>query len=349
MTKPAQAQAQGQGATPLPLPVLRNYLMASGVGVTGNLRASVLCGGRSNLTYRLSDDVSDWVLRRPPVAGLTPSAHDVGREFRITAQLQSSNFPVPRTVLNCEDVSVLGAPFSVVEFVPGRALRTQQELAGVADGDLLDVGRQLLNTLAALHAVPYREFGLEGFGRPTGFVERQIRRWWQQWELVAHHYLPDVERLYRGISGAPPRSERVAIVHGDYRIDNTLIDTQSRTIRAVIDWEMSTIGDPMTDLATFCAYRNPHFDHVVGEPAASTSARWPTVCEVVKEYADLTGADVSEFGKYLGLAYFKLAVIAEGISARHLAGLASEPGFASAQHAVPGLVSSGLAALAGSW
>lgn len=332
--------------TSLDLVALERYLAGNGIEVSGTLQASVITGGRSNLTYRIFSGSEQWVLRRPPLAGLTPSAHDVGREYRILDALQATDVPVPRTVLSCPDPTVLGAPFTLVGFVPGRTLRTQSDLAALTDPELVAVQDELLTVLSRLHAVPFEELGLADFGRPTGFLQRQVNLWRKQWERIRERELPEVDRLHGALSDRVPAGGRIGMVHGDFRIDNTLLDRgETNRVLALIDWEMATLGDPVTDVAMMCAYQHPDFDHVVGEPAASTSRRWPGIEALAQSYSVRSGTELGDFDWYLGLAYFKLAVIAEGISARHRAGAGDEPGYATSSLAVPALLAAGLAAL----
>jgi aminoglycoside phosphotransferase (APT) family kinase protein len=335
-------------ALELDLSALRKYLLEREVRVTGELSATAITAGRSNLTYRIADERTSWVLRRPPIGGLTPSAHDMGREYRIVAALQGSAVPVAPAVSYCADDTVLGAPFALVGFVPGRVLRTQQDLAALSEDDLGRVGDELIRVLVELHAVPYAERGLADFGRPDGFFARQAKRWRQQWDLVSIREQPDVDRLHGALVERTPAVAGATIVHGDYRIDNTLLDKgDPGRMLALVDWEMSTLGDPLTDVAMLCVYQHPAFDHVVGEPAASTSTRWPKPDETAQAYAVRSGRDLADFDAYLGLAYFKLAVIAEGIAARHRAGAGSGAGFDSAGDAVPDLLAAGVATIRG--
>jgi aminoglycoside phosphotransferase (APT) family kinase protein len=332
--------------TPLELAQLEAYLRARGVPIVGELDATQIAGGRSNLTYRVVDDTQAWVLRRPPGAGVTPSAHDVGREFRIMAALQGSAVPVPETVLECQDAWVIGAPFTLVSYVPGDVLRIQADLEPLADDVLTAIHDELIRVLALLHSLPYESLSLGDFGRPDGFVTRQIRRWRQQWDHVAGRELEGVEQLYQALLRSPPTQTCSTIVHGDFRVDNTLLDVSIARVSALVDWEMATLGDPLTDLAMMCAYQHPSFDYVVGEPAASTSERWPSAEATAQRYAELTGTDLDGFDRYLALALFKLAVIAEGIAARYRSGVGSGPGFATADQAVAGLIATGLEIMA---
>lgn len=292
------------------------------------------------------DDASQWVLRRPPTAGLTPSAHDVAREYRVCAALQDSPVPVAPTVVLCEDESVMGAPFAVTGFVDSRVIRTVDDLATLSDVEIASCTDELVRVLAALHDVDYRAVGLEKFGRPDGYLTRQVALWARQWERVKTRELPDLERLHGLLADAIPATSQSAIVHGDYRIDNTLVATDDPgRVVAVVDWEMSTLGDPLSDLAQMCVYRHPALDVILGEPAAWTSTRLPSTDDLAQKYATTTGRAIDHWSFYLGLANFKLAVIAEGITHRHREGATTGEGFAQAHEAVPPLVAAGLAAL----
>lgn len=332
----------------LDLVALQGFFDDRGVATSGELKARLISGGKSNLTFEVCDDVSRWVLRRPPTAGLTPSAHDVAREYRVCAALQDSAVPVAPTVALCEDVSVMGAPFAVTGFVDGRVIRTVDDLDVLSDVEIDSCVRELVRVLALLHDVDHRAVGLESFGRPEGYLSRQVALWARQWERVKTRDLPDLERLHARLQDSLPAESQVAIVHGDYRIDNTLVaaDDPGRVV-AVVDWELSTLGDPLADLAQMCVYRHPALDDILGEPAAWTSTRLPSADEIAQLYSAVTGRGLDHWGFYLGLANFKLAVIAEGITHRHLAGATTGEGFTHACEAVPPLVAAGLAAMEG--
>lgn len=330
----------------LDLPALRGYLNTAGPGTAGPLNGALLQGGRSNLTYRVTDGVSTWVVRRPPLGGLTPSAHDMGREFRVMRALRDTGVPVPRTVALCEDASVLGTSFSVVEYVPGRVIRNHADLHALEQAEITRSAHALIDVLAVLHAVPYAAVGLADFGRPDGYLARQVSRWRDQWARIGTRELSDVDTLYARLADAVPAESGASVVHGDYRIDNAILDTADPgSIRALVDWEMATLGDPLADLGLHLVYRDPAFDPVLGGAAASTSARLPSVRELAERYARGSGRDLAELGFFLGLGYFKIAVIAEGIHARHLKGLTLGEGFETVGEAVPRLVAAGLRAL----
>ncbi|MFJ6263257.1 phosphotransferase family protein [Rhodococcus erythropolis] len=327
---------------------LHSYLIHSGVSVDGELRADLISGGKSNLTYTISDDTSRWVLRRPPTAGLTPSAHDVAREYRITSALQGTGVPVARTITLCQDVSVLGAPFTLVEHVSGRVIRTKTELTELDGQDIDACIDELVHVLGTLHNVDYHAVGLGEFGRPDGYVTRQVALWAKQWSRVNTEGHPDLDRLHAGLAESIPAQSEASIVHGDFRIDNTILapDDVSR-VAAVVDWELSALGDPLTDVALMCVYRNPAFDLVIGEPAAWTSSRLPSADEIAQRYTLASGRELSHWNFYLALANFKLAVIAEGINHRYRVGATVGDGFDKAGESVPEFIAAGLRALKG--
>ena len=327
----------------LDVPALERFLHAE---MAGPLRAELMHGGRSNLTYRLTDGHRTWVLRRPPLGELTPSAHDMAREYRVVAALAGSGVPVAPAVALCEDPGVLGVPFAVVGFVDGRVLRSHDDLADLPDADVERCAFALVDVLARLHAVDPAAVGLDGFGRAEGYLERQVRRWHGQWRRVSTRELPDLEELHSRLAAGCPAESGASIVHGDFRVDNAILDpADPGAVRALVDWEMATLGDPLADLALHLAYGDPAFDPVLGGSAAATSPRMPAPERLVRRYAEVSGRDVSDLAFHLGLGYFKIAVIAEGIHARHLGGHTRGPGFERTGDAVPLLVASGLHAL----
>ncbi|MFI5719507.1 phosphotransferase family protein [Nocardia sp. NPDC051750] len=325
---------------------LERFLREQGVEVRGALRVELISGGRSNLTFAASDDVSRWVVRRPPVAGLTPSAHDMAREYTVTDALQQSAVPVAKTIAFDAEGTALGAPMTVVEFVDGAVIRDQDDLATLSDEQVDAAAAELVRVLAELHAVDPAAVGLGEFGRPEGFLTRQVRLWASQWERVKTREVADVATLHAALSEAVPRESAAAIVHGDFRIDNTILDSADPgRVRAVVDWELSTLGDPLTDAALMCVYRSPVFDLVLGTRAAWTSDRMPTPEALAHSYASASGRDLGNWGFYLALANFKLGVIGEGIA--HRARRGSDAGSAAerAAEATPEFMAAGLRAL----
>ncbi|MGW0329653.1 phosphotransferase family protein [Nocardia sp. NPDC003183] len=328
---------------------LEQFLRANGVEVEGELRVELISGGRSNLTFAAADDVSRWVVRRPPVAGLTPSAHDMAREYTVTSALQASAVPVARTIAFDATGSALGAPMTVVEFVDGTVFRDQDDLAALTDEQVDSSVCALVRVLADLHAVDPGAVGLESFGRPTGFVARQVKLWASQWERVKTRELADVAALHAALAAAIPPETSASIVHGDFRIDNTILDSaEPEKVRAVVDWELSTLGDPLTDVALMCVYRSPIFDVILGTRAAWTSPRLPSADTLAQAYAIASGRELDNWGFYLALANFKLGIIGEGIT--HRAHQGSDTGSAAdrAAEATPEFMAAGLRALKGS-
>ncbi|MGK2904339.1 MAG: phosphotransferase family protein [Mycobacterium sp.] len=309
----------------LDLDALAAHLRAEGIARVGELHAELIAGGRSNLTFRVFDDASTWVLRRPPLHGLTPSAHDMAREYMVVAALADTPVPVARAVTMRNDDSVLGAPFQMVENVDGNVVRSADELAALGDATVIEgCVDSLITVLADLHAVDPQAVGLGDFGKAEGYLERQVRRWGSQWD---HVQLPDddrdadVKRLHSALAERIPASPRASIVHGDYRIDNTILDAQDPTVvRAVLDWELSTLGDPLSDAALMCVYRDPNFDEVLGMRAAWTSELLPAADGLAQRYTVASGQELQNWDFYMALAYFKLAIIAAGIDYRGRAG-----------------------------
>ena len=331
----------------LDLDALDRHLKEVGIPRSGELRAELISGGRSNLTFLVADDASKWVLRRPPLHGLTPSAHDVAREYRVVAALEDTPVPVARAVTMRNDDSVGGAPFQMVEYVPGRVVRLAPELEALGDkATLNDCVDALIKVLADLHAVDPAAVGLADFGKPTGYLERQVRRWGSQWELVRRpddERDDDVKRLHSALAQAIPEQSRTSIVHGDYRIDNTILDSEDATlVRAVLDWEMSTLGDPLSDAALMCVYRHPMFD-MVHANAAWTSPLLPSHDEMAHRYSVVSERPLAHWEFYMALAYFKLAIIAAGIAFRARMGGADSPD--PVDEAVAPLIAAGLSAL----
>lgn len=312
----------------------------------GPLRGSVIAGGRSNLTYSVTDGGSHWVVRRPPLGHVLVTAHDMSREYRVISALRQTAVPVPQAVVLCDAPEVLGAPFYVMEHVEGRPYRAADELAALGPERTRTVAMALVDTLVDLHAVDPADVGLHDFGRPDGFLERQVRRWRKQFDASRTRDVPGIEDLHEQLATSLPDSPAPAIIHGDYRLDNVLVDDDDR-ISAVLDWEMSTIGDPLTDLALLVAYSKREVP--LGAAAAGANASgapgYPPVDEMVARYAQRSGRDVSGLHWYEAFAFFKLGVILEGIHCRFTQGQTVGAGFRGVGELVPGLMEHGLTAL----
>ncbi|MFF1691048.1 MULTISPECIES: phosphotransferase family protein [unclassified Streptomyces] len=336
------------GVIGIDVPALQRYFEHHVPEFKGELQVGLLQGGRSNLTYDINDGTHRWVLRRPPLGVLTPTAHDMDREYRIVAALGGTDVPVARAVLSCKDPEVIGAPFCVVEFVTGTVLRDGDEAATLAPAAARRAADALVDTLVTLHSVNASEVGLGDYGRPDGYLERQVRRWRGQWDKVATRTLPGLDTLHDRLTRALPASGAPTIVHGDYRLDNTILAPGDfGRIAAIVDWEMATLGDPLADLGMLLMYWDPACAPVLGERHVPTAnPGFPSGDELAARYAAQSGRDIQLLSYYRALASFKLAVIAEGIHARYLAGQTVGTGFEHVGSAVPVLLRSGLELLA---
>jgi aminoglycoside phosphotransferase (APT) family kinase protein len=283
-----------------------------------------IAGGRSNLTFEVIDAAGRrFILRRPPLGNVLESAHDMGREFRILTGLRTTTVQVPEPLAFCDDAAVNGAPFYVMEFAEGAILCDEADVERhFASPQRQGLADALVRTLGDLHAIDPAEAGLGSLGRPDGYVARQLRRWNRQWELVQSRPIPAIDEVHRRLSERIPEPQRLSIVHGDYRIDNTVIRPDG-TIRAVLDWELCTLGDPLADVGLLAVYWvRPGDDSSFMLGRTPTLAPgFPTRDQVLDAYARHTGADLSEIEFYIALAYWKLACIAEGIHARYSAGV----------------------------
>ena len=335
---PTMSASTSTDLTPAEIAAVAEAMTDAGVAPVADLSVALLAGGRSNVTYLLTDGQQRWVLRTPPRAGRTPSAHDVAREHRVIAALKGTGVPVAEAVLLNEDEAALGVPFSVAGFVEGHAYRTQDDLAVIDQGGVNAIVDRMMAALAGLHQVDPSAVGLEDFGRPDGYAARQLRRWSGQWDIVGP---PELGRLATEVAtrlgNHLPGQSRVAIVHGDYRIDNTLVagsGTGSR-VAAIVDWELSTIGDPTADVAMMCAYRDPAFDLIMGAPSAWTSELIPGPEDLAAAYEVAAGRRLEHWEFHLALACYKVAVIAAGIEHRRQAGAGEGTGFDTAGDSVP--------------
>ncbi len=310
--------------------------------LSGPLEGQVIAGGRSNLTYRVSDGSRTVVVRRPPLGHVLATAHDMGREYRVISALADTAVPVPVAYALCEDVSVTGAPFYVMAHVDGTPYRLASELAALGAERTQTIGQRMVDTLADLHLVDPQSVGLGEFGRPSGFLARQVRRWGQQLDASHTRDLAGVDELRHRLAERVPQEGAPAIVHGDYRLDNLLVLADD-TIGAVVDWEMATLGDPLTDVALLLTYHRMARLDTSGVVSSAARARgFVTRDEVVDRYAARTGRAVSHLGFYEALACFKLAVVLEGIHYRHVHGQTVGEGFGAIGDQVAPLVAMGL-------
>jgi aminoglycoside phosphotransferase (APT) family kinase protein len=326
---------------------LREYLAAHLPGLEGSLAIEQFRHGHSNLTYliRLGDE--EWVLRRPPFGNRVKTAHDMGREYRILSRFCRVYAPAPAPLLYCDDESVLGAPFYLMERRRGVILRGNPAPEQPMPPELVRrLCRTLIDGMAGLHALDYRAAGLEDLGKPDGYVDRQVTGWTKRYQDARTDDQADVERTAAWLAENRPAWQASAtLIHNDFKFDNLVLDPSDLTrIVAVLDWEMATIGDPLMDLGTTLAYwteasdPEPFHHHIVGPTTqlGSLSRR-----ELVEHYGQATGRDVSNMLFYYVCGLFKVAVIAQQIYARFVRGLTQDPRFAGFNQMVAGL---GLAA-----
>jgi aminoglycoside phosphotransferase (APT) family kinase protein len=313
---------------------------------TGPLTATMFAGGRSNLTYAVTDGTERWVLRRPPLGHVLPTAHDMVREHRVLAALSAAGFPAPRPVLLCTDVDVIGAPFYLMEHVDGTIYRDVAVLETMGPVAMRTLVLSLVDTLADLHALDPAAIGLADFGRPVGFNERQVRRWKKQLDASRSRDVPGIEELHARLAAEIPEGAG-AVVHGDYRLDNVLIGPRLE-INAVLDWEMSTLGDPLSDVALMLVYAGRPLLTMDGRPRSSISVPGhPSLSEMAEHYAKRSGRDVCDLHWYVGFAAFKLAVILEGVHYRYVQGQTVGEGFDTVGAMVAPLVTQGHESLDG--
>ncbi|GAA0541751.1 phosphotransferase family protein [Paractinoplanes ferrugineus] len=326
----------------LDLAALQKYL-----GSARELTGTMFVGGRSNLTYAVTDGSQRWVLRRPPLGHVLPTAHDMVREHRVLEALSKAGFPAPRPVLLCTDISVIGAPFYLMEHVDGRIYRDESDLAALGATSLHRLILSLVDTLADLHALDPAAIGLADFGRPDGFNQRQVSRWKKQLDASHSRDVPGIEELHARLAVDIPGGGPGTVVHGDFRLDNVLIGDQL-DVKAVLDWEMSTLGDPLSDVALMLVYAELPLQ--VGDGAATVPMKvpgHPTLREMSDRYASRSGRDVSDLHWYVAFAAFKLAVILEGVHYRYVQGQTVGAGFESIGNLVGPLVMRGHEALEG--
>jgi aminoglycoside phosphotransferase (APT) family kinase protein len=297
-------------------------------GLVAPLRWTKLAGGHSNFTYRVDDAAGRvLVLRRPPLGELLPTAHDMGREFTVISALWPTPVPVPEPLAYTDDRTITGAQFYAMGWVEGRSLYNAEETAGhLTEEARTRTGPSFIDTLAALHALDPDEIGLGGLGKRSSYVGRQLHRWYESWNASKDRELPAVDRLYGFLVDRLPEQAKVSVVHGDYGLHNCRVATTG-DIAAVVDWEISTLGDPLADLA-YC------LNAWVETPEESASkvqppTTLPGFCSrqvLVDRYTDQTGIDLSQIEYYRCFNYWKTVCIVQGVYARYLHGQKSTEG-----------------------
>jgi aminoglycoside phosphotransferase (APT) family kinase protein len=317
---------------------LEAFLDARGLG-SGPVEAEPVGEGHSNVTYVIRRAGGAWVLRRPPRPPLPPSAHDVLREARLLTAVQAADVRTPDVIATCDDVSVIGAPFYVMERIEGDVMTAKVPAA--LDGEEARIGAELIDALVEVHAVDWRGCGLEGYGKPTGYLERQLRRFGGLWEHNRTRELPVLDRVTAWLAEHIPQSGEATIVHGDYRLGNTMFapGAPARLV-AIFDWELATIGDPLADLgylvATWSQHDDPE-DALRGLSAATRRPGFPTRDELIARYEERSGRSMSDVRWYMTLALWKSAVFLEGSYKRRLAGTTEDAFFDRLQAGVPAI------------
>lgn len=341
-----------------PQAAVGSYLAATlGEDAWRDCSMELVAGGRSNLTFIVTSPVGAVVLRRPPLSNRLPTAHDMGREHRVMTALGDTAVPVPETLAMCTDEEVIGAPFYVMDRVAGHIVRDVMP-AGYASSadDRLAIGNGLIDVLADLHAVDPASVGLGDYGKPDGYLARQIRRWTMQWEatrIADELGGSEVDRLASRLREEMPASVSGPIVHGDYRMDNVLLDPQTPgKVAAVLDWELSTLGDPLADVGLFYVYWQDSSDSATQAaagllPSVTRLPGFPTRRELLDRYASRTDRDLSSLPWYVGFACFKLSVVLAGVAARGRAGAMIGDGFMEMAERIAPLVEVGHSALSG--
>lgn len=285
------------------------------------LKFGLIAGGHSNLTYRVTDTAGrSWVLRRPPTGQVLATAHDMEREHRIISALAGTPVPVPPVVGLCTDAEVNGAPFYVMEYVEGMVVRSEEigrELDVATRGR---IGDSLIDTLVEIHRVDVDSVGLGDLGRREGYLERQLKRWYGQWNQSKTRELADIDAVHAHLVANIPAQGPATIVHGDYKLDNCLV-TPDGQLAAVLDWELCTLGDPLADLGLLMVYWADADDPAAGllSPATALDG-FPTRAQLAQRYAERSGRDIANLDIYTAFGYWKLACIVEGVYARYIGG-----------------------------
>jgi aminoglycoside phosphotransferase (APT) family kinase protein len=325
---------------------LEAHLDAHGLG-TGPVEAEPVGEGHSNITYLIRRDGGEWVLRRPPRPPLPPSAHDVLREARLLTAVDGQRIRTPRVLLTCDDDAVIGAPFYVMEKVEGDVITSELPPALDQPAERSRIAEELIDALVEIHAVDWQACGLQGYGKPTGYLDRQLRRFSGLWEHNKTREVPELDAATEWLTAHRPESPGATIVHGDYRLGNTMFarGAPARLV-AIFDWELATIGDPLADVGYFTAtYAAP------GDPETTlfslnrvtTLEGFPSRHELIARYEERSGRSMSDVRWYQTLALWKSAVFLEGSYQRLLAGTTDDPFFRLLDEGVPEIARHALA------
>jgi aminoglycoside phosphotransferase (APT) family kinase protein len=304
-------------------------------GAEPPLDFALIAGGRSNLTYAVTDAAgSRWALRRPPMGKTLGSAHDMGRECRVVAALEPTAVPVAHIAGFCADEEVNGAPFYVMDFVEGPILRARPDADPYDEPTRRAIGERVVDTLVDIHAVEPDEVGLGELGKKSDYVARTLHRWRGQWQKGKTREIPLIDEVHDRLAARIPDQGPATIVHGDYRLDNMILAPGASAVAAVVDWELCTIGDPLADVGMLLVYWGDPDDELFPLFAPATIAPgFPSRDEVRERYAQRSGRDLSLIDFYVALGLWKLAIILEGVYARYSAGQYGEGAELDAVHA----------------
>ena len=320
---------------------LEAFLDDRGLG-SGPVEAEPVGDGHSNITYLIRRDGGEWVLRRPPRPPIPPSAHDVLREARLLTAVEDEEVRTPRVLATCDDDAVIGAHFYVMERIEGDVIVSEIPERLDNPAQHARMAEELIDALVEVHAVDWRACGLEGYGKPSGYLERQVRRFSGLWEHNKTREVPEVEEGTAWLAGNMPESPPATIVHGDYRLGNTMMGpgTPARLV-AIFDWELATIGDPLADLgyltATYAEPGDADRTPLFALNSVTTREGFPTRDELIARYEERSGRSMSNVRWYQTLAMWKSAVFLEGSYKRLLAGTTDDPFFKLLDEGVPAI------------
>lgn len=316
MTVEGGAEAGG-AVVAVHLEALAGWLINQGVQMKGALSATRIGLGQSNLTYLLTDEARGrWVARRPPLGNLLASAHDVTREHKILTALAGTDVRTPGVVGLASDLAICDVPVLVVDYVEGLVLDRAEVIEPLSHEQRHRTGLELADALARLHDVDLRAVGLSDLASHSPYAGRQLRRWSRQWEASRTRDLPTLDRLSRWLEAHAPERSELTVVHGDMHLRNVILDPATCAVRAVLDWELCTLGDPLADLGSTLAYWPERSDRLTGISDASARPGFATRQEIAESYAERSGRDLATITFWHALGLWKIAIICEGIRRR---------------------------------
>ena len=309
---------QGGAVAGIDVAAVTEWMTAANVGLTPPLTFQLIAGGRSNLTYRCFDARgASVVLRRPPLGHVLESAHDMSREHRIISALAGTGVPLPETLGLCEDVAVNGAPFYLMSYVDGAVLHDAEAARPLPESQRRELGLHVIDVLAALHRLDPDAVGLGELGRKEAYLTRQLKRWNRQWEATRTHDIEEMEETSRLLEEQMPEQVGATIVHGDYRLGNMIV--ADGRVRAVLDWELCTLGDPLADVGYLLnSWIQPGDGEAIVAPTAIGG--FPDRDELCQRYCDATGRDLTDIDYYRAFSHWRLAAIGQGVYKRYLVG-----------------------------